>query len=111
MAGGICIGGPCKYGVKEKSGITNDWLLQHLVPNISTQVSYGIAVVLTKAFLWFALCGVRNETYLPQGMTNRIRTAYVALQNDLAKGENPIQKIFLVLTGHEGVIYLDKIGG
>ena len=44
-------------------------------------------------------------------MTNRIRTAYAALQNDLAEGENPIQKILLVVTGHKGVTYLDEIGG
>ena len=44
-------------------------------------------------------------------MTNRIRTAYAALQNDLAEGENPIQKILLVVTGHEGVTYIGEIGG
>ena len=57
------------------------------------------------------LRSVQNETYLPHGMTNCIRTAYAYLQNDLARGENQIQKIYLVVTGHEGVTYLDTICG
>ena len=44
-------------------------------------------------------------------MTNHIRTAYSALQNDLTEGEKPIHKILLVVTGHEGVTYIDEIGG
>ena len=44
-------------------------------------------------------------------MTNCIRTAYAALQNVLAEGENLIQKVLLVVTGHEVVMYLDEIGG
>ena len=111
VAGKLCIGGPWKYVVKENSGITNGWLLKHLVPNTCTGVSYSITVVLSKALLWFALRNVRNETYLPQDMTNHIRTAYAALQNDFSEGENPIQKILWVMAGHEQVTYLDGIGG
>ena len=58
--------------------------MQHVAPNIYTRVSDGISVVLAKYLLWFALRDVQNETYLSQGMTNRIRTAYAALQNYLA---------------------------
>ena len=111
VAAKLCIGGPCKYVVKENSGITNDWLLHNLVPNIHNRVSDGIAVILAKSLLWFALCGIQNETDIPQGMTNCIRTSYAALQNDLEEGENPMQKIFLVVTGHEGVTYIDKLVG
>ena len=81
------------------------------MPNIRTRVSDRIAVVLSNILLWFALCNVRNETYLPQGMTNSICTAYAALQNDFSEGENPIQKILWVMAGHEQVTYLDGIGG
>ena len=96
VAGNLFIGGPCKYFVKENSRITNDWLLHHVVPNIPTHVSYGIAVILSKALIWSALIDVRNEFYLPQGMTNRIYTAYAALQNYLTEGENPIQSILMI---------------
>ena len=85
--------------------------MQHVAPNIYTRVSDGISVVLAKYLLWFALRDVQNETYLPQGMTNRIHTEYAALQNYLAARENPIQKILLVVTGNELVTYLDEIGG
>ena len=81
------------------------------MPNIRTRVSDRIAVVLSNILLWFALCNVRNETYLPQGMTNSICTAYAALQNDLAEGDNPIYKIFLMVAVHEGVTYLDEMCG
>ncbi len=34
VAAALCIGGPCKYVLNEESGVSDDWLLQYVVPNI-----------------------------------------------------------------------------
>eukprot|EP00957_Ditylum_brightwellii_P053786 4074539-Ditylum_brightwellii.AAC.1 len=31
----LCIGGLCKYALKEKVGISNNWLMEHVVPGIT----------------------------------------------------------------------------
>jgi hypothetical protein len=36
VAGKLCVGGPCKYAIKDGSGVTDDFLLQHVV-NICTR--------------------------------------------------------------------------
>ena len=34
----LCIGGACKYVLKENCGIADDWLLEHVVPSYSFSV-------------------------------------------------------------------------
>jgi hypothetical protein len=45
VAGRLCIGGPCKYVLKEGSGITGNFLLEYVVPSIRTRLSASVAKV------------------------------------------------------------------
>ena len=58
VAAKLCIGGPCKYVVRENIRIKNYWILQHVAPKICTRVSDGIAVVLENPLPWFAICKI-----------------------------------------------------
>jgi hypothetical protein len=68
VAGKLCIGGPCKYVIKEGSRVTNKFLLEHVVPNICTCLPADVAKVLAKPLLWmlFSL----QKTYLPQAISD-----------------------------------------
>ena len=38
--------------IRQGSGITDDWILQNVVPNIARKFPRQVAIVLGKAFLW-----------------------------------------------------------
>jgi hypothetical protein len=107
VAGMICIGGPCKHVVKEGSGVTDNFLLQHVVPNIRTWFPADVAKVLAKPLLWMIFSSERN--CLPQAMRDHIQTAYNNI-HVLPAGENSVKKILLVVTGNEGEVFLDEVG-
>lgn len=49
----LCYGGPLTYVVKEGSaGVSDNWILQHVVPHLSQKFCHDIALVLGKAVLW-----------------------------------------------------------
>jgi hypothetical protein len=108
VAGKLCMGGPCKYVVKEGSGVTDNFLLEYVVPHVRTRYSDGVAKILGKALLWLIFSP--HSDYLPQALRDRVQTAYSNIAR-LPAGENPIKKIPLVVSGSEGEVYLDELGG
>jgi hypothetical protein len=63
VAGKLCIGEPCKYVIRDGSGVTDAFLLQHVVPNIQKRFSADVALVLAKPLLWMIFPD--GSTYLP----------------------------------------------
>jgi hypothetical protein len=54
VAGRLCIGGPCRYVLKEGSGITANFLLENVAPNIQSQFPPLVARVWCYHFFgWF----------------------------------------------------------
>jgi hypothetical protein len=110
VAGKLCIGGPCKYVIKDGSGVANAFLLEHVVPRIRTRFPAEVALVLAKPLLWMVFSSI---DYLPAAMRERIRTAYFNIPDNarvLPADENPVKKVLLVITGDEGLVYLDEVG-
>jgi hypothetical protein len=107
VAGKLCIGGPCKYAIKEGSGITDDFLLTYVVPAIRTRFPAEVALVLAKPLLWMLFSSEKN--YLPRAIRDRVEAAYNNIRL-LPAGENPVNKILLVVSGNEGEVYLDEVG-
>jgi hypothetical protein len=108
VAAVLCRGGACKYVMKEGSGISDAWILEYVVPHIAMRFSGSVALVLGRALLWVAFedFGV----YLPQGLRNRIQTAYADIPGQqLEPGENPVKKVLLVVSGNEGEVYIDAL--
>ena len=108
VASKLCIGGPCKCAVKAGAGVSDAFILQHVVPAIRSRCSDDLALVLGKAVLWLACSD--GKDYLPPAILNRINNAYSAIRQ-LPENENPIEKIMLVVTGNEGVVHYDEVGG
>jgi hypothetical protein len=108
VAGRLCIGGPCKYVLKEFSGITGNFLMENVVPSIRSRFSTAVASVLALPLLWAVF--ENGDDYLPKGMTDRIREA-VRQVSQLPDDENPVKKVMLVISGNEGELYLDELDG
>ena len=51
VATALCKGGPIHYLVKE-SGISKEWILEHVVPSIFSEYDEYVAIVLGRALLW-----------------------------------------------------------
>ena len=94
--------------MRENGGVTDDFLLQHVVPHIVTRFSVAVALVLAKPLLWLHFSEKAN--HLPEEMRNVVQTAHNAVRV-LPVGENPVLKVPLVISGHEGEVRLDEIGG
>jgi hypothetical protein len=71
VAGKLCIGGPCKYVLKDGSSVTDAFLLQHVVPNIRKRFAADVALVLAKPLLWMIFSD-GSTSYLPETTRNRV---------------------------------------
>jgi hypothetical protein len=109
VASKLCIGGPCKYVLKDGSGLCNDWLCEHVAPNILQCFERDIAIVLALPLLW-AVCNDERPVWVPEAIRARILAAYSEVDRLLPVGENPVKRVPLVVTGDDGVVYMDKIG-
>lgn len=107
VASRLCVGGPCKYVVKEGAGVSNDFILQHVVPSIRTRFSDEIALVLGKALLWLVFS--EENSYVPDEARERIRQAYNVIRQ-LPENVNPIEKILMVVTGDDAEVYFNEVG-
>jgi hypothetical protein len=109
VAAALCVGGPCRYALKQGSGVSDNWLRQYVVPNIlrSQHIQDRVALVLALPLVWAAFDN-DMENYMPATLRNRIRTAYEDIrQLDIA--ENPVKKVRLVVTGQEYDVRIDQL--
>ena len=54
MASTLSIGGPAKCMVRNEYNISEDYILHHVIPNISQILSKYVSLVLGCALLWAA---------------------------------------------------------
>ena len=52
VCGALCMGGPIHYHLKEESGISSNWIIHHVVPNINRVYGSVVAKVLGHALIW-----------------------------------------------------------
>lgn len=103
----LCLGGPCKYVVREDSGVTDEFILNYVTPHARTRVGDRVAVILGKALLWY-IFHPEAEDYVPETIYRRVMDAYDAIRV-LPENTNPVSKKPIVVTGHEGEVYMDEI--
>ncbi len=110
VASVLAVGGPMKYVVKNGCGVLDNWLLTHVVPHLSRSVtlSQQVALVLAPPVLWAAFDN-SMEIYMPINLRNRIRAAYNALANRLPGGQNPVQRIPIIVTGHDDQVFITEV--
>ena len=99
----MCSGGPCKYVHRDGSGLSDEWVLTHVVPNISNKFHRGIAVVLGRALLYAA---IEDLNFICPRLKASIITKYQVVKKD---DKNPIKKVPIIVSGDEGQLYLDEV--
>ena len=103
MAAALCKGGVIAYAVDESSGITNNWILDHVVPNM---VSHGIDSQVCKVLgcaVLFCLFGRSGDDDFPPHRRMQIMQAYgdLGARNSLEVGCNPVIHRPLLVSGHD----------
>lgn len=107
VTGCLCMGGPCKYKVREDSGITNNFILQYVTPNIRRRLGDCVALILGAAILFYAYSPEGQED-VPPTILQRVCNAYNNIRI-LPVEVNTVSRIPLHITGHEGEVYMDPL--
>jgi hypothetical protein len=109
VAAALCRGGPVAYIHTEGSGITDDWILQYVVPATRQKLSREVCIVLGRALLWRIFD--ESGSFIPDEIKSRVCNAYNNLgdQCTLENGVNPIKKIPLGIGGNDAEVVIDEL--
>ena len=120
VAAALCVGGACKYCLKNGIGLSEEWLLRNVVPNIAREYGQQVALVLAMPLLWSAFEPTLAE-FLPESMRQRIRSLFFSFHEQLAvhdegvdkaRGDvfNPVERRLIVINGCNGELFIDEVG-
>jgi hypothetical protein len=110
VAGMLCVGGPIAYRFKAGVNLTDDWLFEHVVPNIRQRYPNDsrLCRVLATALLFGAMDNEIGEAYLPQAMRDRITQAYIPTHPTIAQ---PVTRVPLNIYRIEDNLMIDLLHG
>jgi len=104
MAAALCPGGPCRYMIKENSGVTDAFILEFVAPHIKKKFGDQVALVLGTALLWYMYSAEGDED-VPQDIYQRVNS-----NTNLPDGmDQPIQKIAISISGDDAEVYFNDI--
>ena len=106
VAGSLCVGGPIKYKFKSCVTLSDDWLFEHVVPNIRRRYPNDsrLCRVLATALMFGALDEHLGE-WLPPHCRDRITQAYLPLHPNTPQ---PVERIPLTIYQIEGTLCIDE---
>jgi hypothetical protein len=104
LAGLLCPGGPVCYSIMPGSGVTRNFLVDQVVPQIKAKSGSDVAYVLGGAVLW-ALYLPYYYRMMPGWLRDSIRLAYADVKPD-GFNKNLMQKIPLIICGNEGPVHM-----
>ena len=112
----LAVGGPVAYFVREDSGITDAWIMDHVVPNmVRGGVPRQVSIVLGRALLWKVWEAANGDIghSVPQSITARVMAAIRDLgsRNRLEAGTNPVRRASLGVTGIDAELHIFEILG
>ena len=109
VAAVLCHGGPIHYHLKEDSGLSNSWVCEHIVPNITRVYGTTVGAVLGRAVLWRAM-DPEDSLVLPKEWRDDIQRLYNEHGGStLDDGENPVAKIPLLVHGDNGKLIITPL--
>ncbi len=113
VAFALCNGGACAYIPKEESGVTDGWILDHVVPHLRRHVPEKVAVVLGRALLWL-ICDEDEhdrDARVPAYISARVLGAVHDLGErcTLHEGENLVAKLPLLCDGVDSELLIEPL--
>ena len=116
VAAALCKGGPIMYEVKEPSGVTSQWILDHVTRHmVESGFPTQVCLVLGRAVLWKVFAAAHDdegsEHCVPAGLGSRVLAAYEDIGDrcTLRRGENPVARLPLGVTGVDSQLIVDVI--
>ena len=96
------------YVVDPLSGVTDQWILDHVVPNLTKKVTPEVAKVLGRAVLFRVFDNSCGDAFPPH-RCEQILKAYsdLGFRKQLVEGTNPIKRKPLVVSGHNAEVVMD----
>ncbi|KAL9179019.1 hypothetical protein ACHAXT_011992 [Thalassiosira profunda] len=106
----LCMGGICLYKLKPGSGLSDEWLIEHVTPAIRARFDDGVAAILARPLLWACL-DAELVQMVPPGIRLRVLNALqgAAAPNTLAPGENPVEKVLMYASENDGDVTFDEV--
>lgn len=106
VCGKLCVGGPIKYKPKEGIVLHDEWLFEHVVPNLRRRFPNDsrLCKVLAHALLFAAMDPDLGEN-LPPITRERITHAYLGIYPDT---QQPIERVPLVIYRIEDTLCIDE---
>jgi hypothetical protein len=105
----LCVGGACSYVLDCELGITDDWLWQHVVPNMMRSPYIAqcprVAAVLALPLLW-ACFDANMEEYMPTSIRADVRRAYAGIGTT---NMSPVTKTLLIVSGSDATLHIDPL--
>ena len=98
-------GGVCHYEVVDP-GVTNDFIMQVVTPQIKEVFGVPLAILFGKAIMWLAFSPYQE--HMPQDMRQRIESAYTE-RATIEHGENPIRRRLVTVTGDESNVFMEDV--
>eukprot|EP00957_Ditylum_brightwellii_P160263 12201021-Ditylum_brightwellii.AAC.1 len=75
VASQLCIGRPCKYVLQDGADLSDEWLLEHVVPNIASTFSSAVSLVFALPIFW-AVFGDDASVFVSPHISQCIKEAY-----------------------------------
>ena len=112
----LAVGGLVAYFVREDSGISDAWIVDHVVPNmVRGGVPRQVCIVLGRALLWKVWEAAMGDVghSMPPAITARVMAAIRDLgsRNWLEAGTNPVRCASLGVTGIDAELHIFEILG
>eukprot|EP00957_Ditylum_brightwellii_P169609 12909855-Ditylum_brightwellii.AAC.1 len=52
VASRFCVGGPYKYALQDGADLSDEWLVEHVIPNIASMFSSAVSIAFALPILW-----------------------------------------------------------
>lgn len=113
VASRLCIGGPVKYVLKEGSNVSNQWLLDNVVPGLVRRFpNHAVPLTFALPILWACFASPEECSIpIPEHKRNGIRSAYALLNSTLPpEDSNPVEKVQLIISNTDGCLEITEAG-
>jgi hypothetical protein len=107
VAAALCKGGACTYMIREGSQITDDWILDYVVPNMRQKFPRQVCIVLGRALLW-RIFDESGDNVIPDSIRNRVMAAYGNINEGNNEG-NPIMRLAIGVDGVDSQLVIDTL--
>ncbi len=111
VAAAMCKGGIIAYKIDPLSGVSDNWILDYVVPNmVGLGIPSEVCIVFGRAVL-FRVFDRTGEDAVPTPMRESIMQAYHELEshNILEDGCNPIKRRPLIMMGYDTEVIIDMM--